>query len=68
MVFFNGVPCMCFHQQLLGIGPWVGDLEVIISISMDSVQLQFSTGTGNVEEILIRLNMGEDVNQKYYPR
>eukprot|EP00091_Calanus_sinicus_P009867 TRINITY_DN2292_c0_g1_i4.p1 TRINITY_DN2292_c0_g1~~TRINITY_DN2292_c0_g1_i4.p1 ORF type:complete len:124 (-),score=41.03 TRINITY_DN2292_c0_g1_i4:65-436(-) len=23
---------------------------------------------GNVEEVLIRLNMGEDVNQKYYPR
>ena len=45
MVFFNGVPCMCFHKQLLGIGPWVGDLEVIISISIDSVQLQFSTGT-----------------------
>merc|ERR1712025_1052292 len=23
---------------------------------------------GNVEEVLIRLNMGEDVNQKCYPR
>ena len=23
---------------------------------------------GNVEEVIIRLNMGEDVNQKCYPR
>jgi hypothetical protein len=23
---------------------------------------------GNLEEVIIRLNLGEDVNQKYYPR
>merc|ERR1712106_1137743 len=33
-----------------------------------SVNLSDAAMAGNVEEVLIRLNMGEDVNQKYYPR
>ena len=33
-----------------------------------SVNLNDAAMAGNVEEVLIRLNMGEDVNQKYYPR
>ena len=33
-----------------------------------SLNLNDAAMAGNVEEVLIRLNMGEDVNQKYYPR
>merc|ERR1711931_261076 len=33
-----------------------------------SVNLNDAAMAGNVEEVLIRLNMGEDVNQKYFPR
>merc|ERR1711887_282520 len=33
-----------------------------------SVNLNDAAMAGNVEEVLIRLNMGEDVNQKCYPR
>jgi len=33
-----------------------------------SVSLCDAAMAGNVEEVLIRLNMGEDVNQKHYPR
>ena len=33
-----------------------------------SLNLSDAAMAGNVEEVLIRLNMGEDVNQKYYPR
>ena len=33
-----------------------------------SVNLNDAAMAGNIEEVLIRLNMGEDVNQKYYPR
>merc|ERR1712111_94584 len=33
-----------------------------------SCNLNDAAMAGNVEEVLIRLNMGEDVNQKYYPR
>merc|ERR1711910_130802 len=32
------------------------------------VNLNDAAMAGNVEEVLIRLNMGEDVNQKCYPR
>merc|ERR1711978_530843 len=33
-----------------------------------SVNLNDAAMAGNVEEVLIRLNMGEDVNQKCFPR
>merc|ERR1739848_351383 len=33
-----------------------------------STSLNDAAMAGNVEEVLIRLNMGEDVNQKCYPR
>ena len=33
-----------------------------------SLNLNDAAMAGNVEEVLIRLNMGEDVNQKCYPR
>merc|ERR1712014_566050 len=33
-----------------------------------SVNLNDAAMAGNVEEVLIRLNLGEDVNQKCYPR
>ena len=33
-----------------------------------SLDLNDAAMSGNVEEVLIRLNMGEDVNQKCYPR
>merc|ERR1712106_1011282 len=33
-----------------------------------SLNLSDAAMAGNVEEVQIRLNMGEDVNQKYYPR
>merc|ERR1712039_284472 len=33
-----------------------------------SFNLNDAAMAGNVEEVLIRLNMGEDVNQKHYPR
>ena len=38
-----------------------------LSIRM-SLNLNDAAMAGNVEEVLIRLNMGEDVNQKCYPR
>ena len=37
-------------------------------ISNMSCNLNDAAMAGNVEEVLIRLNMGEDVNQKCYPR
>jgi len=33
-----------------------------------SLNLNDAAMAGNLEEVNIRLNMGEDVNQKYYPR
>jgi len=33
-----------------------------------SLNLNDAAMAGNVEEVIIRLNLGEDVNQKYYPR
>ncbi|XP_023323276.1 26S proteasome non-ATPase regulatory subunit 10 [Eurytemora carolleeae] len=33
-----------------------------------SLNLNDAAMAGNLEEVLIRLNLGEDVNQKYYPR
>ena len=33
-----------------------------------SLNLNDAAMAGNVEEVLIRLNLGEDVNQKCYPR
>jgi len=33
-----------------------------------SANLSEACMAGNVEEVKMRLNMGEDVNQKYYPR
>merc|ERR1711955_191563 len=33
-----------------------------------SLNLNDAAMAGNVEEVLIRINMGEDVNQKCYPR
>ena len=33
-----------------------------------SFSLNDAAMAGNVEEVMIRLNMGEDVNQKCYPR
>eukprot|EP00092_Neocalanus_flemingeri_P052844 GFUD01061935.1.p1 GENE.GFUD01061935.1~~GFUD01061935.1.p1 ORF type:complete len:123 (-),score=43.48 GFUD01061935.1:78-446(-) len=33
-----------------------------------SVNLNDAAMAGSIEEVLIRLNMGEDVNQKCYPR
>ena len=33
-----------------------------------SLDLNDAAMSGNVEEVLIRLNMGEDPNQKFYPR
>merc|ERR1711994_740276 len=37
-------------------------------ISTMSCNLNDAAMAGNVEEVLIRINMGEDVNQKCYPR
>ena len=33
-----------------------------------SFSLNDAAMAGNVEEVMIRLNMGEDVNQKCFPR
>ena len=33
-----------------------------------SLDLNDAAMSGNVEEVIIRLNMGEDPNQKFYPR
>ena len=33
-----------------------------------SLDLNDAAMSGNAEEVLIRLNMGEDPNQKFYPR
>ena len=41
----------------------------IVSYEIDmSLDLNDAAMSGNAEEVLIRLNMGEDPNQKFYPR
>merc|ERR1712183_280552 len=42
--------------------PVAGLLQVM------SLDLNDAAMSGNVEEVIIRLNMGEDPNQKFYPR
>merc|ERR1711983_245993 len=42
-----------------------GQNTVVIVMSLN---LNDAAMAGNVEEVLIRLNLGEDVNQKCYPR
>merc|ERR1711892_435194 len=42
---------------------WSVSRNIIMSGNLSDAAM-----AGNVEEVLIRLNMGEDVNQKYYPR
>ena len=44
------------------------DLQSLASGIRMSLNLNDAAMAGNVEEVLIRLNMGEDVNQKCYPR
>ena len=41
----------------------LGTLVVEMSLNLNDAAM-----AGNLEEVLIRLNMGEDVNQKCYPR
>merc|ERR1712154_625264 len=38
-------------------------LVIVMSLNLNDAAM-----AGNVEEVLIRLNLGEDVNQKCYPR
>jgi len=46
----------------------VNTIVVNIIVVRMSGNLNDAAMAGNVEEVLIRLNMGEDVNQKCYPR
>ena len=44
------------------------DIRVAKEPAKMSFSLNDAAMAGNVEEVMIRLNMGEDVNQKCYPR
>ena len=43
-------------------------LDIFCVLCKMSLDLNDAAMSGNLEEVIIRLNMGEDPNQKFYPR